>query len=435
MAEKEQIDLLIVCALKDEFQQVLQIKEGICSAGWVDKTLANGRLAADARFVGRDKVEISVRVTWSSYMGREEASALVHSMLSEADFKCIAMTGICAGRRGKVSLGDVIFAERLWSYDAGKLIKEGDIEVFQGDMLQYRPETEIVQRMQNLSVDISAWPITRPKYPLENQENWVIQCLANQIKPFEHDEFDAKCADWQSVLARLLKKKLVTSDLTLTDIGHEKANQLNLWHPRGLPEPEPFRIHVAPIATGAAVVEDSGLFSRLSHSMRKVLGVDMEASALGALGNINRIPVLVVKAVSDFGDTFKDDQYRHFASQASAQCMLRFLRDNADMFTHHHKVEEMYVSTDDLIGFLAEEYPDISDARALWKRAGGRNSDIATNSRPKDMWLNIWQKSVNGAAVKPTDLLNTVANDYPESDLIKSYLTHISVNEKTILRS
>lgn len=435
MAEKEQIDVLIVCALKDEFQQVLQIKEGICSAGWVDKTLANGRLAADARFVGRDKVEISVRVTWSSYMGREEASALVHSMLSEADFKCIAMTGICAGRRGKVSLGDVIFAERLWSYDAGKLIKEGDIEVFQGDMLQYRPETEIVQRMQNLSVDISAWPITRPKYPLENQENWVIQCLANQIKPFEHDEFDAKCADWQSVLARLLKKKIVNSDLTLTDIGHEKANQLNLWHPRGLPEPEPFRIHVAPIATGAAVVEDSGLFSRLSHSMRKVLGVDMEASALGALGNINRIPVLVVKAVSDFGDTFKDDQYRHFASQASAQCMLRFLRDNADMFTHHHKVEEMYVSTDDLIGFLAEEYPDISDARALWKRAGGRNSDIATNSRPKDMWLNIWQKSVNGAAVKPTDLLNTVANDYPESDLIKSYLTHISVNEKTILRS
>ncbi|AIY63827.1 hypothetical protein OM33_00580 [Pseudoalteromonas piratica] len=430
MEEKEQIDVLIVCALKDEFQQVLQIKEGICGTGWVEKTLASGRLAADARFLGRDNIEISVRVTWASYMGREEASALVHSMLSESDFKCIAMTGICAGRRGKVSLGDVIFAERLWSYDSGKLIKEGDIEVFQGDMLQYRPDTEIVQRMQNLSVDLSAWPISRPKYPLENQENWVIQCLANQIKPFEHDEFDSKCADWQSVLARLLKKKLVTRELTLTDSGLEKANELNLWHPKGLPEPEPFKIHVAPIATGAAVVEDSGLFSRLSHSMRKVLGVDMEASALGALGNINRIPVLVVKAVSDFGDTFKDDQYRHFASQASAQCMLRFLRDNADMFTHHHKVESMNVSTDDLIGFLAEEYPDISDARALWKRAGGRNSDIASNSRPKDMWLNIWQKSINGAAVKPTDLLNIVTHDYPESDLIKSFLTQLSVNKK-----
>lgn len=222
MTEKEQIDVLIVCALKDEFEQVLQIKDGIDSTGWGEKTLSSGRLAADGRFAGKDNTAISVRVTWSSYMGREEASALVHSMLSEADFKCIAMTGICAGRRGKVSLGDVIFAERLWSYDAGKLIKEGDIEVFQGDMLQYRPDTEIVQRMQNLSVDLSAWPISRPKYPLENQENWVIQCLANQIKPFEHDEFDTKCADWQSVLARLLKKKLVTKELTLTDSGLRK---------------------------------------------------------------------------------------------------------------------------------------------------------------------------------------------------------------------
>lgn len=430
MTEKEKIDVLIVCALKDEFEQVLQIKDGIDSTGWRERTLSSGRLVADARFAGKDDAIISIRVTWSSYMGREEASALVHSMLSEADFKCIAMTGICAGRRGKISLGDVIFAERLWSYDAGKLIKEGDIEVFQGDILQYRPDIEIVQRMQNLSVDLSAWPISRPKYPLENQENWVVQCLANQIKPFEHDEFDIKCADWQSVLARLLKKKLVTKELTLTDSGIEKATELNLWYPKGLPAPEPFKIHVAPIATGAAVVEDSGLFPRLSHSMRKVLGVDMEASALGAVGNINRIPVIVAKAVSDFGDTFKDDQYRHFASQASAQCMLKFLRDNADMFTHHQEVELMSVSTDDLIGFLAEEYPDISDARALWKRAGGRNSDIASNSRPKDMWMNIWQKSVNGAAVKPTDLLNTVAHDYPESDLIKSFLNHLSVNER-----
>lgn len=430
MTGRDQIDVLLICALKDEFEQVLQIDHGICSSGWDKKALDSGWLVADARFLGKDNAEISVRVTWSAYMGREEASALVHRMLSDVDFKCIAMTGICAGRRGKVSLGDVIFAERLWSYDAGKLVKEGELEVFQGDMLQYRPSTEIVQRMQNLTVDSSAWTIPRPKYPLDNQENWVLQCLANQVKPSEHDEFDYKCSDWQSVLTRLIKKKLVTRELTLTDIGREKADDLNLWYPKGLPDPEPFTIHVAPIATGAAVVEYEDLFSRLSHSMRKVLGVDMEASALGAVGSINQIPVIVAKAVSDFGDTFKDDQYRHFAAQASAQCMLKFLRDNADLFVSQRKPELPNISNDDLLSFLAEEYPDISDARAVWVRAGGRNSDIASNSRPKDMWLNIWQKSVNGAAVKPTDLLNTVAHDYPESDLIKSFLTHLSVNER-----
>ncbi|MEM9494206.1 MAG: hypothetical protein AAGC55_33985, partial [Myxococcota bacterium] len=55
------------------------------------------------------------------------------------------MSGICAGRRGKVALGDVIFANRLWSYDAGK-----QTDRFQGDPLQYRPQRGWVQRMQSL---------------------------------------------------------------------------------------------------------------------------------------------------------------------------------------------------------------------------------------------------------------------------------------------
>ena len=430
MAEKEKIDVLIVCALKDEFDQVIKIEQGLCCNGWEEKALANGRLVADARFLGRGNTALSIRVTWSAYMGREEASALVHSMLSEIDVKCIAMTGICAGRRGKVSLGDVIFAERLWSYDAGKLVREGDVEVFQGDMLQYRPSIEIVQRMQSFTIDSSIWPTSRPKYPLENQEHWVIQILANQIQPFDHDEFDEMCSDWQSVFSRLLKKELVTKGLALTDKGVEKAGELSLWYPKGLPEPDPFRVHVAPIATGAAVVEDAYLFSRLSQSMRKVLGVDMEASALGAVGSINQIPVIVAKAVSDFGDAFKDDQYRHFSSQASAQCMLKFLRDNADLFVDQKDGKLVPPSVDELRAFLAEEYPDITDARAVWKRSGGRNSDIASNSRPQDMWLNIFQKSVNGAAVTPLDLLNTVAHDYPKSMLIKNFITHLSINKK-----
>lgn len=34
----------------------------------------------------------------------------------------LAMCGICAGRRGEVSLGDLIVADRVFSYDHGKLI-------------------------------------------------------------------------------------------------------------------------------------------------------------------------------------------------------------------------------------------------------------------------------------------------------------------------
>ena len=66
------------------------------------------------------------------------------------------MSGICAGRRGKVNLGDVIFADRLWSYDAGKVEKEDGKDRFQGDMLQFRPDPVWVQRMQAVTIPSDA---------------------------------------------------------------------------------------------------------------------------------------------------------------------------------------------------------------------------------------------------------------------------------------
>jgi hypothetical protein len=36
-------------------------------------------------------------------------------------------------------LGDVIFADRLWSYDAGKIEKEDARDRFQGDMVHVSP--------------------------------------------------------------------------------------------------------------------------------------------------------------------------------------------------------------------------------------------------------------------------------------------------------
>ena len=80
----------------------------------------------------------------------------------------------------------------------------------------------------------------------------------------------------------------------------------------------------------------------------------------------------------------------------------------------------------ELIAFLAEEYPDVADARALWKRAGGKNGDIPNNPRPKDMWLTIWNKSLNGAVVTPSDLLKQLSVDFPNNLMIESFLASAS---------
>ena len=70
--------------------------------------------------------------------------------------------------------------------------------------------------------------------------------------------------------------------------------------------------------------EDSQLFQRLEPLVRKTLGVEMEAAAIGHVARYAEIPALIVKAVSDHADDDKDDSFRAFACTASAKFLLEF---------------------------------------------------------------------------------------------------------------
>ncbi len=76
----------------------------------------------------------------------------------------------------------------------------------------------------------------------------------------------------------------------------------------------------------------------------------------------------------------------------------------------------------DLIEFLAENYPDVRDARALWQRAGGRGVEVESNSRPFDLWQHLWRRSVQGATVSPHRLLKAAQEEYPGNPLLIRYL-------------
>lgn len=330
------IDVLLICALKDEYDQVLKVTDGLNGQGWREYSDTDGWLIADACFATQSGKPLIIRATHASYMGREQVQAVASKRIYKHPVKCIAMSGICAGRRGKEALGDVIFAERLWSYDAGKTTVEHGVQRFQGDPIQYRPSQVWVQRMQHLQMPPdTSWLTERPALPMEDQEDWVLLCVLEGHTPSQHSEFDKECPDWSDVLKRLWQREWLEKPLVLTPSGREKAKELQLLYPKGLPKPTGFQIHVAPMATGAAVTEDDTIFNRLADSMRKVLAVEMEASALGALGDIHNIPVLVAKGVSDFGDPFKDDRYRQFAARASAECLIALLRKSADLLPGH----------------------------------------------------------------------------------------------------
>lgn len=438
------VDVLLICALKDEYDQVLNVADGIQAPGWNEHPLASGWIVADASFTTADGNTLRIRAIHASHMGREQVQAVASKLIHEQPARCIAMSGICAGRRGKVSLGDVIFAERLWSYDAGKVTVENGKEKFQGDPIQYKPSPVWVQRMQHVPVPSPStpWLSSRPRLPLELQEDWtLLRVLAGEV-PSQHPDFNSACPNWSDVLPRLWERKWLEKSLVLTATGRQHAEELNLLHHITLPTPPDFGIHVAPMATGAAVSEDEGIFPRLADSMRKVLGIEMEASALGALGEVHDIPVVVAKGVSDYGAPFKDDRYREFAARASAELLIAFLRNATDLLSKQNAPTGLASAklsspssvsniSIDLINVFAEEYPDVQHARALWQRAGGKASDVENISRPRDLWQRLWQRSVQGASARPRDLLQAALEDLPENVVLRQHLIILNESKAT----
>ena len=85
--------------------------------------------------------------------------------------------------------------------------------------------------------------------------------------PRQHPDFKTTCPDWSDVLPRLWQRRWLDKPLDLTETGRKRAEELALLYPLNLPEPPPFQIHVAPMATGAAVTEDDGIFPRLAESI------------------------------------------------------------------------------------------------------------------------------------------------------------------------
>lgn len=80
-------------------------------------------------------------------------------------------------------------------------------------------------------------------------------------------------------------------------------------------------VHVGPLASGAAVLEDPLLTERIQDQHRKVLGVEMEAYGVFAAAQDAPAPqpkVVVLKSVCDFADEDKNDDYQDYASYTSA---------------------------------------------------------------------------------------------------------------------
>ena len=115
------IDVLVVTALKDELDALLDLDvDGAGRSAWTEER-DRYDFPFHVRALSNEYGEpLRLAAAWSGEMGETAATERAGTLIDELDPACLAMCGICAGKRGEVFLGDVIVANRVYSYDRGK---------------------------------------------------------------------------------------------------------------------------------------------------------------------------------------------------------------------------------------------------------------------------------------------------------------------------
>jgi len=88
------------------------------------------------------------------------------------------------------------------------------------------------------------------------------------------------------------------------------------------------RMHLGPVASGAAVLADNKTVAGIVNQNRKLLAVDMETYGVYAACQEATIPqpkAFSMKSICDFADKNKSDDHQRYASFTSASAMKSFV--------------------------------------------------------------------------------------------------------------
>ncbi len=341
--EHPPVDILVITALKDERDELLKC-QGIWPQ-WKKHKDQDGYPYHTQIFTHKDGSQFVVAAARPVKMKKTPTAILATGLARELKPRCLAMTGICAGNRKEVFLGDVIVADRVFEVDGGKLKayieNKGDNTVRKEELLHdiqtYNLRPLWKQQAEDFPGDwISGISKKRPKsYP--HQERWLLHKL-HEYEESKNDDLAGmkkqaervrECPDWDETVQRLIAQGLLEqAGLRLTAAGRKQVENAKLQKDKPL-EPDRLqpKVHVGPIGTSERVQQDPQLFARLESLSYKTLGVEMEGAAIGIVAEIQNIPMIVVKAVSDYGDLDKDKQFRHYAAETSARFLIEFMKE------------------------------------------------------------------------------------------------------------
>ncbi len=220
--------MLIVTAIKLEYDAVLAVSTGaLAGSEWEERPGPTKLKVAFRTFHARGGGTLRVAVTRALRMGGEHAVNAAAPLIDAYDVRCVAMCGVCAGRRGDVSLGDVVIADHLWKYDAGKLKVETvdghRVKRVQGETITYGLPVEWQQPAEDFEPDrTQAWLARRPRGH-EAQGDWILASIANGDDPRKAADRAVKCPDYAPLPAEAGPAALLNARHTVVDfVGREE---------------------------------------------------------------------------------------------------------------------------------------------------------------------------------------------------------------------
>lgn len=274
--------------------------------------------------------DVTIGIARTSRYGVQSTAIKGQDLVRELSPKIVAMTGFCAGREGKVQLGDLIIASKMYNYETGKQIGKDEILP---DIQAFDISPKKQDRLKELA---RGWIIPSTVLPPTdiNQQCNQFYFEFKNTNEVEAIDICQKFQNWTGVLEYLKRKKHIKyvrdSKIQLTELGEKALNKLCIEYPKGLVCKAP-TVKLGVLATGTRVQEWTGIFDSLERKgNRKTVVLDMEGHSIGELGEYNDIPALVVKGVGDFARAGKAlankdaVDYCSFASYA-------FIEDNAEV--------------------------------------------------------------------------------------------------------
>jgi nucleoside phosphorylase/ActR/RegA family two-component response regulator len=141
----KEYDIVVITALQkemdnvrlafDRYQKKCAIEYGHEENSWIDVPESNDVNSYKAiKIRNSDNQSVSIITASAKKMGLTTASVLATKMILKFKPKVIVMLGICAGNTNEgIKYGDILVVDKSFDYQAGKVIKIEDKEVFKPD--------------------------------------------------------------------------------------------------------------------------------------------------------------------------------------------------------------------------------------------------------------------------------------------------------------